>query len=159
MDTLQVVWARYICAFVLTLIVSNPFTHAGLLRTTRPVLQIGRSVLLLLSTVLNFLALRWLQLDEALSIIFATPFLVARRCAGRCSANGSAGGAGPRSSSASVGVLVVARPGFGGLHPAALLSLAGAICYARLRDHRPAFCRAPTATRPRCSMPTSSARW
>ena len=28
------------------------------------------------------------------------------------------------------GVLVVARPGFGGLHPAALLSLGGSVCYA-----------------------------
>jgi len=28
------------------------------------------------------------------------------------------------------GVLVVTRPGFGGMHPAALLSFAGAVCYA-----------------------------
>ena len=77
MDSLQIAWARYTSAFVLTLIVSNPLTHPGLLRTRSPKLQITRSLLLVGSTALNFLALRWLQLDEALSIIFTFPFLVA----------------------------------------------------------------------------------
>ena len=43
----------------------------------RPVLQIARSVLLLGSTWFNFLALRYLQLDEVMAIAFATPFIVA----------------------------------------------------------------------------------
>jgi drug/metabolite transporter (DMT)-like permease len=60
MDTFQIAWARYTSAFVLTLIVSNPLTHTGLLRSARPKLQIVRSVLLVAATVLNFLALRWL---------------------------------------------------------------------------------------------------
>jgi len=128
MDTLQVTWGRYTSAFVLTLFVSNPFTHRGLLRSARPRLQIGRSVLLVFSTVLNFLALRWLQLDEALSIIFTFPFIVAiasgpmlgewigwRRWCAICFGFG--------------GVLLITRPGLGGMHPAALLSLAATICY------------------------------
>ena len=41
-----------------------------------------------------------------------------------------AGGAGPRSSVGFCGVLLVTRPGAGGIHPAALLSFGGAICYA-----------------------------
>jgi len=73
--------------------------------------------------------LRWLQLDEALSIIFSTPFLVSilsgpmlgERMGWR---RWSAIGVG------FVGVLIVTRPGIGGLHPAALLSLASASCYA-----------------------------
>src|SRR5664280_2927478 len=32
MDAMQITWARYTSAFVLTLFVSNPFTHTGLLR-------------------------------------------------------------------------------------------------------------------------------
>ena len=47
------------------------------MRTARPWLQLGRSALLLVSTALNFVALRYLQLDEAVAIIFCTPFIVA----------------------------------------------------------------------------------
>ena len=128
MDSMEIAWARYTSAFVLTLIVSNPFTHAGLLRTKRPALQITRSVLLVGSTTLNFLALRWLQLDEALSIVFTFPFIVAiasgpmlgewlgwRRWTAICVGFG--------------GVLLITRPGFGGMHPAALLSLTATIFY------------------------------
>src|SRR6516162_4311257 len=61
-DVLQVVWARYTFAFLLTLIISNPVSRPGLLRTGRPILQIGRATLLLGSTMLNFFALRYLQL-------------------------------------------------------------------------------------------------
>ena len=128
MDSLQIAWARYTSAFVLTLIVANPLTHRDLLRSASPKLQIVRSLLLVASTVLNFLALRWLQLDEALSIIFTFPFIVAiasgpmlgewlgwRRWCAICFGFG--------------GVLLITRPGFGGMHPAALLSLAATVCY------------------------------
>lgn len=129
MSVVQVVWARYAGAFVLAFILSNPLSHPGLVRTKRPALQIGRSLALLLSSFLNFLALRYLQLDQALAITFSTPFLVAvlagpildewvgvRRWA--------AIGVG------FLGVLVVARPGFGSVHPAALFSLAAAFTLA-----------------------------
>ncbi len=128
MDSLEVTWARYTSAFVLTLFVSNPLTHAGLMRTRRPLLQIVRGMLLVGSTALNFLALRWLQLDEALSIIFTFPFIVAiasvpllgeRIGWRRWTAIGVGFG----------GVLLITRPGFHGMHPAALLSLAATICY------------------------------
>jgi len=129
MYTLQVVWARYAGAFVMAIAISNPITRPSLMRTTRPALQVGRSILLLASTLLNFFALRYLQLDQALAIVFSTPFFVAilsgpvlgewvgwRRWAAICVGF--------------VGVLLVARPGFGGIHPAALISLAAAMFYA-----------------------------
>lgn len=128
MDSLEIAWARYSSAFLLTLVVSNPWTQPGLMRTGALKLQIVRGVLLVASTAMNFVALRWLQLDEALSIIFTFPFIVAivsgpllgewigwrRWCA---IAFGFAG------------VLLITRPGFGGIHPAALLSLAATVCY------------------------------
>jgi drug/metabolite transporter (DMT)-like permease len=81
------------------------------------------------STILNIFALRFLQLDEALSIIFSTPFLVSVLSGPMLGER-----MGWRRWSAIavgfVGVLIVTRPGFGGLHPAALLSLASAFCYA-----------------------------
>jgi drug/metabolite transporter (DMT)-like permease len=129
MSVIQVVWARYAGAFALAFLLSNPLTRPGLVRTSRPAVQIGRALALVLSSFLNFLALRYLQLDQALSITFSTPFLVAvlagpvlgewvgvRRWA--------AIGVG------FVGVLVVTRPGFGNIHPAALLSLAAAFTLA-----------------------------
>ena len=52
-NPLQIVWARYTGAFLFPFIVSNPWTTPGLMRTTRPALQIGRSMLLLGSTLCN----------------------------------------------------------------------------------------------------------
>jgi drug/metabolite transporter (DMT)-like permease len=129
MDPLQIVWARYFGAFVLAFIFLNPLTRPKMMRTTRPFLQVGRSTLLLGSTALSVFALRYLQLDEALAILFSTPLLVALLCVPLL---GEWVGW-RRWTAISVGflgVLIVARPGFGGLHPAALLTFAGAVCYA-----------------------------
>src|SRR5262249_35481899 len=129
MDPLQIVWARYFGAFVLAFIFLNPITKPRMMARTRPFLQIGRSTLLLGSTALNFFALRYLQLDEALAILFSTPFLVALLCGPLLGEwvgwrRWTAIGVG------FLGVLLVARPGFGGLHPAAFLSLCSAVFYA-----------------------------
>lgn len=129
MHTLQVVWARYTFALLLALVLFNPLTHPGLLRTSRPLLQVGRGALLFGSTWLNFLALRYLQLDQTMSIAFSTPFFVAALSGPLLGEwvgwrRWIAIGVG------FVGVVVVTRPGAGGIHPAALFSLAGAVCYA-----------------------------
>jgi drug/metabolite transporter (DMT)-like permease len=129
MDVIEVVWARYTFGFLLALLWSNPLTQPGLIRTTRPALQIGRSALLLGSTMLNFFALRYLQLDQALTITFSTPLMVA-------ALSGPVLGewVGPRRWAAIgvgfLGVLVVTRPGLSAVPPAAALSAGGALCYA-----------------------------
>ena len=129
MHTMQVVWARYFFAFLLSLFYFNPLLQPMIMRTKRPYFQIGRSALLLLSTILNLFALRWLQLDEALAILFATPFVVAV-----ISVSFLGETVGWRRWTAIIvgflGVLIVTRPGFGGMHPAALLCGGGVICYA-----------------------------
>jgi len=129
MDVLQVVWARYAGGFLLTLLISNPVSRPGLLQTKRPVLQVVRALLLVCSTISNFLAFRYLQLDQALSILFSTPFLVAIL-------------AGPMLGEwigwrrwvailvGFAGVLLVTRPGAGGMHWAAFYSLASSVFYA-----------------------------
>jgi drug/metabolite transporter (DMT)-like permease len=128
MDVLQVVWARYTGGFLLTLLISNPVSRPGLLRTRRPILQVIRALLLVGSTLSNFMAFRYLQLDQALSILFSTPFLVAIL-------------AGPLLGEwigwrrwvailvGFAGVLLVTRPGMGGMHWAAFYSVASAIFY------------------------------
>ena len=50
MDTIQVVWARYMSAFVLALFMFNPIRRPHVMRTSRPWLLLGRSTLLLVST-------------------------------------------------------------------------------------------------------------
>ncbi len=128
-DILQIVWARYTFAFLLALVIFNPLSHPGLLRTGRPVLQVTRATILLGSTVLNFFALRYLRLDQVLAIAFSTPFFVA-------ALSGPTLGewVGPRRWTAIgvgfVGVLVVTRPGFGIVHPAAFLAILAALSYA-----------------------------
>jgi len=129
MDPLQIVWARYFGAFLLALVFLNPITMPKMMTTSRPLMQIGRSALLLGSTALNFFALRYLQLDEALAILFSTPFLVALLC-GPLLGEWVGWRRWAAISVGFLGVLLVARPGFGGLHPAALLSFGSAICYA-----------------------------
>ena len=128
MDSLEIAWARYTSAFLLTLIVSNPLTKPGLLRTAKLRMQITRSLLLVASTALNFLALRYMQLAEVLSIIFTFPFIVAMVSGPmlgewigwrRWLSIGFGFG----------GVLLIARPGTGSMQPAALFSLAATICY------------------------------
>src|SRR5215475_4632707 len=129
MDVIEVVWARYTFAFIFALAWSNPITRPGMLISARPGLQIVRSTLLLGSTALNFFAIQYLQLDQALTITFATPFLVAA-LAGPVLGEW----VGPRRWAAIgvgfLGVLVVTRPGFNAIHPAAALSAGGALCYA-----------------------------
>jgi drug/metabolite transporter (DMT)-like permease len=129
MHTVQVVWARYMAAFVLALIISNPVRQPQIMRTTRPWLQGVRSTLLLISTVLNFFALRYLQLDEAVSIIFCTPFIVAA-LGGPILGEWIGWRRWIAISVGFCGVLLVTRPGRGGIHPAALLVVGSAVCYA-----------------------------
>src|SRR5262245_34132030 len=134
MSTLQVVWARYTGAFLFPFIVSNPWTRPGLTRTNRPALQIARSVLLLASTLCNFMALRYLQLAEAIALVFSTPFFVAA-LSGPMLGEWVHWRRWTAIAAGFVGVLVVTRPGAGSFQPAALLSLTAALCYAVYHHH------------------------
>jgi drug/metabolite transporter (DMT)-like permease len=129
MDVVEVVWARYTFAFIFSMFISNPFARPALMRTSRFWLQVGRSTLVLVSTALNVIALLYLQLDQTVSIMFATPFLVAA-LAGPMLGEWI----GPRRWAAIsvgfLGVIVVMRPGAGGIHPAAILTVIGTCLYA-----------------------------
>lgn len=128
-DPLQVAFARYFVAVLLVSVVINPWTVPGVMRTRRPWLQAGRSLLLFGSTACNFYALQHLQLAETISIMFLTPLVVALL-------GGPLLGewVGPRRMAAIgvgfLGVVVVTRPWSGGIQPAMLLTVAGMLCYA-----------------------------
>ena len=126
---IQTVWFRYAISVTALALLLNPLTAPGVWRTKKLSLQLLRSALLFLSTLFNFLALRELQLAQSMAIVFAVPLLVAL-VAGPLLGEW----AGPRRLIAIVvgflGVLVVTRPGFGGLPMAAWWSVAGVFAYA-----------------------------
>ncbi len=128
LDTMQVAWARYAAALAVTALASNPLKIPTVARTSRLDLQIVRGLLLAASTVGNFLALRWMQLDEVLSIIFTFPFIVAIASIPLLGER-----IGWRRWSAILfgfgGVLLITRPGFEKVNPAALFSLGATTCY------------------------------
>ncbi len=122
-------WARYFFAFVLSFVFSKSDAAAGAGENDQAVSASRPLRAAAVSTILNLFALRWLQLDEALSILFATPFLVALLSVPMLGETvgwrrWTAIGVG------FFGVLVVTQPGFGGMHPAAFLTMLGVVCYA-----------------------------
>jgi drug/metabolite transporter (DMT)-like permease len=123
----EVVWARYMGATLFVLIFVNPATTPSMLSTARPGVQLIRSLLLFGATVLNFFALRWLQLAQNVSIAFAGPLLIAL-FAGPILGEW----VGPRRLAAIIvgflGVIVVTRPSLSGIHPAMLLSFGATTC-------------------------------
>ena len=125
----EVVWSRYVGATILALIFTNPWRATGSLRTSRPILQSFRALLLFGSTLFNFLALRHLQLADTMSIAFALP-LVLSLLAGPILGEW----VGPRRLIAIlvgfIGVLVVVRPGVGTMQPGMIYSIGSLFCYA-----------------------------
>lgn len=126
---LEVAWMRFVIHIILALAILRPWRNWGPYQTRRPVLQAVRSLFLVGSTVFNFWALRTLQLDQAVSIGFSGPFLIAA-LAGPILGEW----AGPRRwiaiSVGFIGVLVITLPGFGDFKPAIFLSLASTCSYA-----------------------------
>ncbi|MET1412833.1 DMT family transporter [Roseibium sp. HPY-6] len=127
--TLQIVWLRFVSHVILSFVLFRVWSNTSLLRTRRPVLQIVRAFCLLGITIFNFLAVRYLQLAETTAIMFAAPFVITA-LAGPLLGEW----AGPRRWAAIVvgfsGVLVVTQPGLGGMHWAAIYSVASMVFYA-----------------------------
>jgi drug/metabolite transporter (DMT)-like permease len=125
----QVVWLRFISQFLLIVLVTGVIAIPRLLSTRRLPHQMLRSALMLGSTLLNFLALKSLRLDQTQTIYFLAPFVVALL-------------SGPflgewirwrRMLAILVGfsgILVVVRPGLQAFEPALLLAFGSMLCYA-----------------------------
>ena len=83
---------------------------------------------MLFTTICSFTALKYLQLVENMAIQFSTPLIVALLAGPMLGER-----VGPRRLVAIAiglaGVLIITRPGLGIMHPAALITLAGAIGY------------------------------
>lgn len=124
----QVVWMRFFCQFLFIVLAVGLVRIPRMLRTHKLKHQIFRSVLMLLATACNILALRHLRLDQTTTINFLAPLTVALL-------------AGPllgewvgwrRMIAIMVGfagVVVAIRPGVAAFHPAFLLSLGCMLAY------------------------------
>lgn len=125
----QVIWLRLVFHFFFTIIILGPLSLPRLIRSQKPGHQLLRSTFLLGATALNFIALKYLQLDQTITIFFLAPLIVAalagpllgewiglHRLAAICVGF--------------IGVLLVTRPGFGGIHWAVIYSFGAAISFA-----------------------------
>lgn len=127
-DPIHTVWARYVASVILVSLFINPISRPGVARTARPWMQAFRSLLLFLSTLFNFIALKYMPMADVLAITFGVPLVVAllaRPILGETLSPG-------RLAAIVVGflgVLVVVRPS-GGMHPAAFVAIAGVFAYA-----------------------------
>ncbi len=129
LPVLQVVWLRFLGHALLTVIILGPLAVPRLARSAKPLLQWMRSLFVLGATVFNFAAVKYLQLDQTVTIFFLTPLLVAAL-------------AGPMLGewvgwrrllailAGFAGVILVTRPGFGGIHWAVAYSFAATASYA-----------------------------
>jgi len=124
----QIVWARYVFHLLLLFTWLGP-TLPSVLRTQRLGLQLGRSLLLLLTTGLFFTALSHMALVDASVIMFIGPIVVTV-LAGLILRER----VGPRRWVGVIvgfaGALIVIRPGTSMLQPAAVFAVAAACCYA-----------------------------
>ena len=76
----QVVWFRFIGQFAgLAILVPalGVMSLRALFTTNVPVWQLTRSILMVVTTAFNFLALQFLQLDQTITIVFLAPLVVA----------------------------------------------------------------------------------
>jgi len=127
LPAIEIVWARYVAAAIVGLFIARPFRRPTLLLSRKPLLQALRSLMLLGSTMGNFLALRHLQLAETSTISFLQPLLVAL-------AAGPLLGewVGPARMTAIgvgfLGVFVAAAPGTNAFQPVTLLAIGGVVC-------------------------------
>lgn len=125
----QVVWARYFFQLGWMLLLIPRVGVAGLVRTTRPGMNIVRGLLLAVSTIFMFGAISFVPLADAYTITFIAPLLVTvfsipllgERVGWRRWTAVFAG---------FLGVLIVIRPGFGMAHWALALPLVTAVGFA-----------------------------
>jgi len=124
---LQVIGARYFGHLLLMIVVLMPRNGLRLFRAKRPVVQIGRSVLLLIDTALFFFSLTLIGLAEATAIFFSVPILVVLLSIPLLGERVEW----PRMVAVGIGfagMLVIIRPGSGVIGYGALLTLGAAFC-------------------------------
>ncbi len=125
----EIVWLRFLAHAGFTTLLLWPMRPAELYRSAQPGLQWLRGLLMLGATGFNFAALKYLQLDQTITVFFLAPLVIAalsgpllgewldwRRLLAVLAGFG--------------GIILVFRPGFGGIHWAVIFSLGAMLSYA-----------------------------
>ena len=118
----QVLWMRFFTHVLFLLAIYRPRQFISALKTNAPKAQITRMLAMVGATAFNFFALKYLQLDQTITIFFLSPLLIA-------ALSGPLLGEHLNKQQfiavlfGFLGVLIVMRPGFGGIHWAVSLSL------------------------------------
>jgi drug/metabolite transporter (DMT)-like permease len=127
--TAEVVWLRFVGQMLLMAAILGPNAIPDLLKTQKLGWQVTRSILMAATTTCNFIAVKYLRLDQTVSIAFLAPLVVAAL-------------AGPflgewvgwRRMVAIIvgflGILIIVRPGFADVHWAFGVSFLGMLAYA-----------------------------
>ena len=125
---IQIFWFRQF-ALLMGVSVMLGLRGPSILRTDRPRLQITRGILVVCSSLLFIFAVRYVPLADAVAASFVAPFFLTILGAILLGEK-----VGIRRWSAVfigfIGALIIVRPGTGAIHPAVLLVVAAAGCYA-----------------------------
>ncbi len=118
----QILWIRFITHNLFLVAIYKPKPYIKAFKSKAPRAQIIRTISMVGATAFNFMALKHLQLDQTITIFFLSPLIIAML-------------SGPILGEhlkpyqlyavlfGFLGVLIVMRPGFGGIHWAVILSL------------------------------------
>jgi S-adenosylmethionine uptake transporter len=124
----QIVWARQ-SGLLVGVIVLLAIKGFGILRTRNPGLQIARGLLAATSATIFISAIRHVPLADAIAVSFVAPFIVT--VAGAVFLGEPVGARRWIAVSIGfIGTLIVLRPGMGVVHPAILLVMVAATCFA-----------------------------
>jgi drug/metabolite transporter (DMT)-like permease len=128
-STAQVVWMRFAGQALLMAAILGPWTIPSLLRTNKLGLQIVRSFLMVACTACNFIAVKYLRLDQTVAVAFLAPLVVAALAGPLLGES-----VGWRRMLAILigfaGILIVVRPGFTEVHWAFGVSFLSMLAYA-----------------------------
>ena len=129
LPTAEVVWMRFVGQVVLMAAILGPTALPGLLKTNKLGLQIARSMMMAATTTGNFLAVKYLRLDQTVSIAFLAPLVVAA-LAGPVLGEWVGWRRALAIAAGFIGILIVVRPGFAEVNPAFAYSFGAMLAYA-----------------------------
>ena len=125
----QIVWMRYLCQFILVLLIVAPGRWREITMTRRPLLTILRGAMQGCSSLFVVMAFSTLPLAETTSMVFISPLLVAL-FAGPILGEKVSRGQWLLIVAGFSGVLLIARPGGAVFGVGMLYALACSVCYA-----------------------------
>lgn len=129
LPTAEVIWIRFVGQVLLMAAVLGPWTLPSLLKTQKLGLQTVRSLLMVATTACNFIAVKYLRLDQTVSIAFLAPLVVAA-LAGPLLGEYVGWRRALAIFAGFIGILIVVRPGFADVHWAFAVSFIGMLAYA-----------------------------